>query len=105
MSLVKIKSGVAPRNLYIVAAIANVAQLLHDPVDIVITAGSDGKHKRGSLHYSYAAIDVRSKNFPNRASKVRFVELVLKRLGADFEGFLEGGGTANEHFHFEYDPK
>lgn len=105
MALVKIKTGVIPRNLYILAAIANVAQDLRYPVDIVITSGTDGKHKQGSMHYVGAALDVRSKNFPNRASKDRFLELVLSRLGAKYEGFLESVGTANEHFHFEYDPK
>jgi hypothetical protein len=101
--MIKLKTGVTPRNLYIMAAVANVAASL--PHDVVITAGTDGQHKKGSKHYSYEALDIRSKNFPDLASKQAFIKAVMNRLGSDYDGFLELPNTPNEHFHIEYDPK
>lgn len=85
------------------AAVANAATSLE--LDVTITAGSDGQHMKASKHYSYAALDVRSKNFPSHQSKLDFVAAVLKRLGPGYQGLLELPYSPNEHFHFEYDPK
>lgn len=104
MAYVKVKTGVTPRLLTIMAAIANVAQTLEEPNDITITSGTDGKHMRQSLHYEGAALDVRSKNFGSAVAKRHFLQAVLKRLGKGYQGILEHEGGANEHFHFEYDP-
>jgi hypothetical protein len=100
--MVKIKSGVQPVNLIILAAIANVSASL--PYDVYITSGNDGTHMKTSKHYSYAALDVRTKNFPDAVSKRNFMAAVLKRLGKGYQGILESEGTENEHLHFEYDP-
>lgn len=102
--MVKIKSGVEPRSLYILAAVANVARLQALPFDVTITAGRNGQHMPGSMHGHDRALDVRSKNFPSREAKALFLSLVLKRLGPGYQGLLEAEGTANEHFHIEYDP-
>jgi hypothetical protein len=102
MGMVKIKTGVKPKSLVILAAVANVAQVL--PFDVIITSGNDSKHMKTSKHYSDEALDVRSKNFPNTESKKLFLEAVLKRLGQDYQGILEDLGGANEHIHIEYDP-
>ena len=104
MAYLKIKSGVTPRLLYIAAAIANVAQTLDEPDDITITSGTDGKHMAGSLHYKGAALDVRTKNFPNSQAKRVFIDAVLKRLGSGYQGILESEGKLAEHAHFEFDP-
>lgn len=103
MGKILIKSGAQPRVLILLAAIANVAKDL--PFDVTITSGNDSKHKKGSKHYTYEALDVRSKNFPSKRSKQQFIHDVLLRLGPGYEMFLEFEGKANEHFHLEYDPR
>lgn len=92
-----------PRLLILAAAVSNVARDL--PWDVTITAGTDGRHRAGSKHYSSEALDVRSRNFPSKRAKQDFVAAVLLRLGPGYEMFLESEGKANEHFHLEYDPR
>jgi hypothetical protein len=104
MALIKTKAGVKPHCLGMMAAVANVAQMLTTPLDVVITAGTDGAHMAGSKHYIGEALDIRSKGFPNRATKKMFIEQVLGRLGPGYQMFVESEGTENEHFHLEYDP-
>lgn len=99
------KAGVTPRAVVILAAVANEAARLNKPAEVVITSVTDGKHKTGSLHYTGAAVDVRSKNFHSHDDKVLFLQRLLDRLGPEYEGFLEAENTPNEHFHVEYDPK
>lgn len=99
--MIRLKAGVKPANLVILAAVANVSVLMNLPFDVWITSGNDSKHMDGSDHYKNAALDVRSKNFPNRAMKERFLDMVLSRLGPSYRGMLEAEGTDNEHFHIE----
>lgn len=98
--MIKIKNGVTPRNLYIAAAVANVAELIN--IEVIITAGTDGRHMKNSKHYTGDALDIRSKNL---VDKKRFLDLVLIRLGDGYQGFLESERSPNEHIHIEYDPK
>ena len=103
MAKILIKSGVKPRSLTLVAAIANVS---HDYAwDVTITSGNDSKHKKGSKHYTDEAIDIRSKNFPNKRAKQDFMAAVLLRLGPGYDMILESEGQPNEHVHLEWDPK
>src|SRR3990167_5104235 len=99
MGRLLVKRGVQPRLLILAAAIANVARDL--PHDVVVTAGTDGRHMAGSKHYSGEALDIRSKNFPSKRAKQEFIAAVLLRLGPGYEMFLEHEGGANEHFHLE----
>ena len=89
--------------LVLTAAVANVAQEL--PFPVTITSGTDGKHMKGSKHYTGEAIDIRSKNFPNKRAKQEFIAAVLLRLGPGYEAFLESEGKASEHIHVEFDPR
>ena len=86
------------------AAIANVAQALDEPVDVLITSGNDSTHMTGSKHYTYEALDIRSKNFPSVAAKQHFMDAVMKRLGSGYQMILENEGKVQEHFHLEFDP-
>lgn len=104
MSYVKVKTGVKPKIIVMMAAIANVTQTMDEPNDITITSGNDSVHMKGSLHYKDAALDVRTKNFPSAQSKRAFLAAVLKRLGSGYQGFLEYEGKAQEHIHLEFDP-
>lgn len=96
--MVKIKNGVTPHNLIILAAIANAAWDL--PFDITITSGTDGKHKVGSKHYSGDALDIRNFNFPSKNDQDMFIYRLKTRLGKDYDIILE-----KDHIHCEYDPK
>jgi hypothetical protein len=95
--MLKVKSGVTPRNLVIAAAVANTAQILG--LELTITSGTDGKHKRGSKHYSGEALDVRTRNL-TKANVKRVVDMLAARLGRGYDVVLE-----TDHIHVEYDPK
>lgn len=71
----------------------------------VVTAGSDSKHKVGSLHYAGRALDFRMNDIQDSAKKARLIVSVTQALGADFDVLRENEGTPAEHLHVEYDPK
>ena len=107
--MIKVKSTVRPRSLWIMAAVANAQEVLAQqeaffPKEGLVTSGNDSTHKVGSLHGKDRALDVRTKTIPNLTLKQLFVATVLKRLGKDYQGFLEDVGGVNEHAHFEHDP-
>lgn len=95
--MLKVKAGVRPRNLVIAAAIANTAELLR--LELVITSGTDGRHKRNSKHYSGEALDMRTSNL-SKLDIPRVMRVLEKRLGPDYEVLLE-----SDHIHIEHDPK
>jgi len=101
--MIKLKGTVRPYNLFIMAACANVAEIMG--IEILVSSGNDSEHMKGSKHYSYEALDIRSKApFKTKEEKKEFLELVLLRLGPEYQGILESEGKVNEHFHFEFDP-
>jgi hypothetical protein len=67
--------------------------------DFVITAGVDGKHATGSLHYAGAAIDVRTRDVP-AADVPKLLARINACLGDDFDVLLEV-----DHIHIEFQPK
>lgn len=68
-------------------------------LECVITAGIDGKHQPGSLHYKGFAWDIRTFNIPK--DKLEEIRLLLKtKLGDDYDVVVEG-----DHMHCEFDPK
>lgn len=92
---VGIKPGVTPANLIIAAAIANVAE--EQKLNLVITAGTDGKHMVGSRHYTGQALDLRTSNLTD--PQVASVMAALKfRLGSHYDVLLE-----KDHVHIEWD--
>lgn len=70
----------------------------HDQ-ELVITAGMDGEHSAGSLHYYGLALDLRTSYFKPEVAKAVHAELVAK-LGKNFDAVLE-----KSHCHVEWDPK
>lgn len=95
--MLKIKTGVRPKNLIIAAAIANVAEALG--LTLYITSGTDGKHRVGSKHYSHEALDLRRSNIPSKLLDTVLVQL-RGRLGGDYDVILE-----DDHIHIEWDVK
>ena len=71
--------------------------------ECVITAGTDGKHMEGSLHYKGLALDIRTHNVPGRALQLKVA--LQQALGKDYDVVLEAVGTPNEHCHLEFDPR
>jgi hypothetical protein len=64
-----------------------------------VTAGNDGAHMAGSLHYAGLALDFRTRNL--LADNKELVAARLReRLTADFDVVLEA-----DHVHIEYQPK
>lgn len=100
MATVFVKQGVGPRIIHIAVAVCNVAHKLGETT--AITAGCNGKHKTGSLHYKYRALDIRVHSLQN--PQLFFTQLKAE-LGPDYDVIFEAAGTPNAHIHAEYDPK
>lgn len=65
----------------------------------VVTSGSEGVHKAGSLHYSGRAVDIRTRHVhPDDLTYI--ISQARNALGMDFDVVLEV-----DHIHLEYDPK
>ena len=103
--MLRVKSTVRPKSLWIAAAFINAAIELGLERDILITSGNDSEHMIGSAHYRDDALDLRTKSMQSTLQKKRFVEIVQRRLGPEFQVFLEHLGEAEEHVHAEWDPK
>jgi hypothetical protein len=67
--------------------------------DFTITACVDGKHMAGSLHYTGAAIDVRTRDIP-LADVQKLIARIKACLADDFDVLLEV-----DHIHIEFQPK
>lgn len=104
----KIKDEVSVSGLKPEIIIAwNIADQIYEQLDIpecVLTSGTDGVHKTGSLHYNGYAIDIRTRNFPNGGTNSALVYLVCNelknRLGSQYDIVKE-----SHHIHIEFDPK
>ena len=96
----KIKKGVILAGLQIemrpVLKAANQIWQLHQD-ELVITAGLEGEHSAGSLHYYGYALDLRTRNFSKSVQKQIVVRL-KERLGPDYDVILH-----STHMHVEYD--
>ena len=67
--------------------------------DCIITSMCDGRHSSGSLHYSGAAIDLRTRHITDTTADGITKEL-KNNLGVDFDVVLE-----DDHIHVEFQPK
>lgn len=67
--------------------------------ELVITAGLDGAHSAGSLHYYGLALDMRTRYF-DVGTKQLVADKLKTSLGPDFDVVVH-----NSHIHVEYDPK
>lgn len=100
--MLKIKPGVSlkgvqPQVLPIMLIAAAIYQGFG--LDAVVTSGTDGRHREGSLHYRGLALDLRSNNLT--AEQAASVGRQLRAaLGAEYDVVIEG-----DHIHVEFDPK
>lgn len=91
-------SGLRPE--LVLAAVSALCVLdRHGGYSTVITAGLDGKHAAGSLHYVGLAFDLRCSGVPEekRAAVLRDLQ---EDLGADYDVIYEV-----DHWHVEFQPK
>lgn len=65
----------------------------------VITSCTDGKHMKGSKHYSGYAIDIRSRHLDN-LEIVKLVNWFEINHGLKYDMVVE-----KDHIHIEYDPQ
>ena len=80
--------------------------------EAVITSGNDGKHKKGSKHYTNNAIDIRGNNVTDKQMQT-IADEIQKNLGNDYDVETEyfpdnpkttADETLWDHIHIEYDP-
>ncbi len=90
-------SGLRPEIL--LAVVAAQAVLDEFGCDCVITAGVDGKHAPGSLHFVGAAVDLRTRDL-SPEDLPKFAARMRECLGEDFDVVLEV-----DHLHIEFQPK
>ena len=67
--------------------------------DFIITSITDGKHSKGSRHYSGQAIDIRTRHMSSVVAK-EARDKIAKALPNDFDCVLE-----KTHIHLEFDPR
>ena len=67
--------------------------------ELVITSLLDGKHMKGSLHYSGLAVDLRTRHL-GPGDRGTVTERLTVALGPEYDVVLE-----NDHIHVEFDPK
>lgn len=84
-----------------VLCVVEAIRLPGAPETLTITSGSDGAHAEGSAHYRFEAVDVRSKDFVNRAAKHAFLAACKRALGPTYFVDLEHEDAPNEHFHLQ----
>lgn len=70
--------------------------------ELVVTAGLDGVHSAGSLHYYGLALDFRTRYF-DEATRERVAEELKKAFGKT--GLFYDVVSHSTHIHVEYDPK
>ena len=66
--------------------------------EMVITSAVDSKHGNGSLHFSGAAVDLRTRDLSGTHTGVIINELKYN-LGVDYDVVLE-----SDHIHLEFQP-
>jgi len=105
MATLRVKAGVQPHLIHLLAGVSRVVADLDEPSEVWVTSGIAGQHSPTSLHYALRAVDLRTKNFPTLASKQAFVALLRQELGPQYDVVWEQPGAPQEHIHVEFDPR
>lgn len=103
--MMSFKPGSMPHLMWSMAAALVIVERIMAArgVALIITAGVDGCHMRGSKHYEGLAFDCRSKDLPV-GERVAVLEAIKRSLGPAYDALMENAGTDNEHYHVEFDP-
>lgn len=76
----------------------------HYMLDTIVTAGSDGQHMQGSLHYKGLALDFRTKHAAGIMNGI-FLAIQKRLQPLGFDVLWESQNLPDEHLHCEYQPK
>ena len=94
-------------NARLLVGLAELATVLGEEAQvnvIMVTSVNDGKHKKGSFHYTGNAVDVRCRFFKDEDIR-RAVDRFNILHDAEFDLIWEDNGGPNEHLHLERDPR
>jgi hypothetical protein len=83
--------------MFYAAVIAEGVFKKYGAAELVITAGTDGEHMEGSLHYEGRALDLRTWGINDLAA---CRDELKRKLGKNYDVVIE-----KTHLHMEYDPK
>ena len=108
MEKLKFKEGVKLNNLhrreYIWRMLIVAVETAPETEDgyVWCTSANDGKHMRGSRHFTSQAFDIRTRNIKGAVSlhAQKWTERIKVQLGRKYDVLFEG-----DHIHIEYDPK
>ena len=89
--------GLKPEMMFALMVIREVYEELGSE-ELVITAGTDGVHRDGSLHNTGEGLDIRTRDF-NPADRIEAHRLIQHRLRDQYDCVLEA-----THLHVEHDP-
>jgi hypothetical protein len=122
--MIHIKPGVVLHRLQpqivLAAHVVDEIYQRHDIIECWLTAGSDGKHKPNSKHYSGEALDFRTHNVPAQLRTVIATDVAKTLIGRVFDGrhgrvkmIYQSPGNPTlydvvlhkTHMHVEYDVK
>jgi len=103
--MLRFKAGVSLQGIQpeIVATFQTV-EAAFAPKEAVVTSAKDGRHKRGSLHFSGNAIDLRVRHLVE-GEAVRIHLTIKTALTDEYDVLHEYIGTDDEHIHIEFQPK
>jgi hypothetical protein len=100
--MLKLKPGAritGLRNEVLLAITVAYSVYSENGYEMIITAGTDGSHSRGSEHYKGDAFDLRTRHLiAGDAAKIH--SQLQDALGPEFDVVLE-----DTHIHIEFDPK
>ena len=96
--------GITKECLWCMSAVSEHFMLYLDR-DIVVTSVNDGRHMKGSRHYSGNAFDLRTWTTNTSGIQMDVDEkhtlavAIINKIGIDYDVVVE-----KDHLHIEYDP-
>lgn len=101
MIVIKPSSSVNGLKPEILLAIFIATSVYNDfEYNLTITAVTDGKHSKGSLHYVGYAVDIRIRNIKSQEDLNKIVFNIKSALGDEYDVILHA-----THLHIEFQPK
>jgi len=95
-----VNDGDVRREIWFALGVALRARLAYLVAPLTVTSMVDGQHKKGSLHYLGAAVDLRTSDLSPDAARFWASEVMITLDPFGFDVILE-----SDHLHIEFDPK
>lgn len=97
--------GIRPELILVLSVLDGVLDSFDVHATMIISHGLDGVHSRASCHYNGCALDIVFAGSIAQGAKQQIFDEFKTGVGQDFDVLFENPGTANEHFHVEWQPK